>query len=163
MNQEITKRGMIGVVATFSMAWALWMFSFTARNLLRGNFHLAGSRGWTAYFLSIATATAMVWMSIRGFRLATGVDALDRPHTKVWRVFLGVLFLGGVAKNVLDPGSRRFQPDNLAQTVGMYIGSLLMLCLSIWLIRSAFPRWQQKSPANPLSSADTPTQDQVIG
>lgn len=159
----MVKRGLIGVAAAFSMAWSLWIFSFTARNLLRGNFHLAGSRGWAVYFLGIATAVAVVWMSIRGFRLATGVDALDRPHTKVWRVFVGVILLGAVAKNVLEPGSRRFQPDDTAQAVGMYVGSFLAVCLSIWLIRSAFPNWQQQSAAKSLSAADTPTEDHLIG
>jgi hypothetical protein len=163
VNRNMIKRGLIGVVATLAMAWSLWMFSFTARNLLRGNFHLAGSRGWTVYFLGVAMAIAMLWMSIRGFRLATGVDALDRPHTKVWRLFLGVILVGAVAKDLLNPGARYFQPEDLAQAVGMYIGSFLMLCLSIWLVRSAFPRWQQKSLATSFSPADTPTEDRVIG
>ena len=90
----------------------------------------------------------LVWLSLRGLRIARGVVAVNGPRLKMWRIFAGVFFLLSLARSVLDPASNRYQADNLAQAIGMYFAPVIMFGLAIWLIRSAFPRRQRTgSPA----------------
>ena len=139
MAGNVVKRFLIGLVALLSLAWSFWMLRITIVSLLRGTVHLAGAVARTWYVLRPTAAIAMIWMSVRGLRLATGVDPLDAPRVKVWRVFAGCILLISLARTILIPGSRRYQAINAAQLFGMYLSWVLILLVAAWLIRSAFP------------------------
>jgi hypothetical protein len=89
-------------------------------------------------------AIVMVWLSVRGLRLATGVDSLEQPRVKAWRVFAGVFIfvvsLTTIFVPSFVPNSQKYQANTAGETVGQYIGWILFFWLAVWLIRSAFPR-----------------------
>jgi hypothetical protein len=148
MSSALLKRGLIGILAVVCLGWCLWVLSITTRNVARGNVHLHGAKQLLIY---IAGLTMFVWltaMSVRGLRLAAGVVPLSGPRLKMWRIFVGALLLFSLAKSLLNPASNRYQSDNLAQAIGMYCASVFLFGLVVWLLRSAFPRWQRAPATN---------------
>ena len=146
MNGDLIKRSLIGVVAGVCLGFSLWTLVISVRNVLLGTMHLHGVKQSLIYFSGLAMFLWLIWLSIRGLRIALGVVPLSGPRLKMWRIFVGVLFILSLARTVLDPASNRYHADNLAQAIGMYCAWVIMCGLAIWLILSAFPRWQQTSP-----------------
>jgi hypothetical protein len=62
----------------------------------------------------------------------------------MWRIFLGVLLLLSQTRSWLDSKSNRYQTDDIAQAIGMYLAGVVIFGVAIWLIRSAFPRRQRR-------------------
>jgi hypothetical protein len=142
MKRDTWKRAGIGLLAVSSLGWSLYVLSVTTRNVLSGKVHLHGSEPIFLFSAGVTTFVVMCWMGLRGLRLALGVVSLDEPRVKLWRVCLGGLLLASLMRNVLYPASRHFQSRNLAEVIGMYVGWILIVCVIVWLIRSAFPRFQ---------------------
>src|SRR3954465_12211782 len=120
MNRHPVKRGLIGVIAALSLGCALLTLFISIRNMLLGARHLHGARDVSIYLIILAMFCWLIWLSIRGLRIATGRLPITGPRLKMWRIFVGVLFLFSAIRSAVDPKSNRYQADNLAQAIGMY-------------------------------------------
>jgi len=146
MNRDLVKRSLIGVVAAVCLICSLWVLLVSVRNVLVGSMHLHGAKQSVIYFYGLAMFLWLIWLSVRGLRIALGIIPLSGPRLKMWRLFVGVLLLLSSARSMLDPASNRYQADNFAQAIGVYCGFVILSGLAIWIISSAFPRAQRTGP-----------------
>jgi hypothetical protein len=146
MNRDLVKRSLIGVVAAVCLISALWVLLVSVRNVLVGSMHLHGAKQSVIYFYGLAMFLWLIWLSLRGLRIALGIVPLSEPRLKMWRLFVGVLLLLSSARSMIDPAANRYQADNFAQAIGMYCGFVILSGFAIWIIRSAFPRAQRTGP-----------------
>ena len=148
MNSDSVKRCLIGLVAGVCRLCSLWVLLVSVRNVLVGGMHLHGAKQSVIYFCGLAMFLCLVWLSVRGLRIALGIIPLSGPRVKMWRLFVGILLLLSSTRSMLDPASNRYQADNIAVAVGMYSGFVIFCGLAIWIIRSAFPRGAADRPAS---------------
>jgi hypothetical protein len=144
MNRNSVKRAFIGLIAVVTLGWSLWILGTGMRNLLLGHIHLQSFRQSLLYFASPGMLLWLTWMSIRGLRICAGFLPIAGPRLKMWRIFLGVLLLLSQTRSWLDSKSNRYQTDDIAQAIGMYLAGVVIFGVAIWLIRSAFPRRQRR-------------------
>jgi hypothetical protein len=143
MSRDKAKRAGIAIVAAASLAWSLWVLSLTVSALLQSGIHRTGSFEWFRFFFNRLIAIVMFGLSVRGFRLAAGIDSLQQSRVKLWRVFTGVVIVVSAFTLMFVPSSRKYLADNESGLIEMYVVWILLIWLGAWLICSAFPRKPQ--------------------
>src|SRR6185437_10798346 len=99
MEHNIAKRAAIGFLASLSLLWALWSLALATRGFLAETFRIHRIGSW----LGLATGIVLIWLALRGFRIALGKVALNGPRFKPWRLFASFILFESLIKDVIDP------------------------------------------------------------